>query len=64
MNRYANGLLFGPAAVLLQVAHPRVVQGVADHSDFREDALGNLRQISSTLNCARSSDSLWSQHDR
>tara|TARA_B110000008_G_scaffold279058_1_gene324698 strand:- start:5153 stop:5344 length:192 start_codon:yes stop_codon:yes gene_type:complete len=27
VNRYANGLLFGPAAVLLQVAHPRVAQG-------------------------------------
>ena len=26
VNRYANGLLFGPAAVLLQVAHPRVLR--------------------------------------
>lgn len=50
MNRYANGLLFGPAAVLLQVAHPRVAQGVADHSDFREDALGRLRRTLSTVN--------------
>ena len=50
VNRYANGLLFGPAAVLLQVAHPRVAQGVADHSDFREDALGRLRRTLSTVN--------------
>lgn len=50
MNRYANGLLFGPAAVLLQVAHPRVAQGVADHSDFQDDALGRLRRTLSTVN--------------
>ena len=50
VNRHANGLLFGPAAVLLQVAHPRVAQGVADHSDFREDALGRLRRTLSTVN--------------
>ena len=50
VNRYANGLLFGPAAVLLQVAHPRVAQGVADHSDFRDDALGRLRRTLSTVN--------------
>ena len=50
VNRYANGLLFGPAAVLLQVAHPRVAQGVADHSDFRKDALGRLRRTLSTVN--------------
>ncbi|HCQ79400.1 MAG TPA: hypothetical protein DIV46_05455 [Verrucomicrobiales bacterium] len=46
VNRYANGLLFGPAAVLLQVAHTRV----ADHSDFRENALGRLRRTLSTVN--------------
>lgn len=50
VNRYANGLLFGPAAVLLQVAHPRVAQGVADHSDFRDDAMGRLRRTLSTVN--------------
>ena len=50
VNRYATGLLFGPAAVLLQVAHPRVAQGVADHSDFRGDALGRLRRTLTTVN--------------
>ncbi len=50
VNRYASGLLFGPAAVLLQVAHPRVAQGVADHSDFQKDALGRLRRTLTTVN--------------
>jgi len=50
VNRYANGLLFGPAAVLLQIAHPRVAQGVADHSDFQNDALGRLRRTLSSVN--------------
>ncbi len=50
VNRYACGLLFGPAAVLLQVAHPRIAQGVADHSNYREDALGRLRRTLTTVN--------------
>lgn len=50
VNRHANGLLFGPAAVLLQIAHPRVAQGVADHSDFQNDALGRLRRTLSSVN--------------
>lgn len=50
VNRSRSGLLFGPAAVLLQVAHPRVAQGVADHSDFRSDALARLRRTLNTVN--------------
>ena len=50
INRYATGLLFGPAAVLLQIAHPRVAQGVAEHSDFRGDALGRLKRTLTTVN--------------
>ncbi|MDG2124331.1 MAG: oxygenase MpaB family protein [Verrucomicrobiales bacterium] len=50
VNRYATGLLFGPAAVLLQIAHPRVAQGVADHSDFQNNALGRLRRTLTTVN--------------
>ncbi len=50
INRYATGLLFGPAAVLLQIAHPRVAQGVAEHSDFRTDALGRLRRTLHSVN--------------
>ena len=50
VNRTCTGLIFGPAAVLLQIAHPRVAQGVADHSDFQNDALGRLRRTLSTVN--------------
>jgi uncharacterized protein (DUF2236 family) len=44
--RRVNGetalLLGGGRALLLQLAHPIVAAGVADHSDFRRDALGRL----------------------
>jgi uncharacterized protein (DUF2236 family) len=30
----------GPRALLMQFAHPKVAQGVADHSHFRKDLLG------------------------
>lgn len=33
-------LLFGMRALLLQIAHPYVAQGVADHSDYRKHPLG------------------------
>ncbi len=33
----------GPAALLLQVAHPLVAAGVAEHSDFSSDPLRRLR---------------------
>ncbi|MGE3855968.1 MAG: oxygenase MpaB family protein [Dehalococcoidia bacterium] len=35
-------LLGGGRALLMQVAHPLVARGVADHSDFRRDRLGRL----------------------
>ncbi len=37
-------LLGGPAAAILQVAHPEVAAGVAAHSTFQTDALGRLRR--------------------
>jgi uncharacterized protein (DUF2236 family) len=37
-------LLGGPAAAILQVAHPEIAAGVAAHSEFRADALGRLRR--------------------
>jgi uncharacterized protein (DUF2236 family) len=37
-------LLGGPAAAILQVAHPEVAAGVAAHSEFRSDAMGRLRR--------------------
>jgi uncharacterized protein (DUF2236 family) len=33
----------GPRALLLQLAHPQVAAGVADHSDFRSDPWARLR---------------------
>lgn len=42
-NREAALLLgAGPRALLLQVAHPLVAEGVAQHSDFRADPWGRL----------------------
>jgi uncharacterized protein (DUF2236 family) len=37
-------LLGGGRALLMQLAHPSVAAGVADHSDFRSDSLARLRQ--------------------
>jgi uncharacterized protein (DUF2236 family) len=44
INRELFVLLGGPAAAVLQVAHPVVAQGVAGHSRFREDTMGRLRR--------------------
>jgi uncharacterized protein (DUF2236 family) len=50
MNRESFLLLGGTAALLLQVAHPLVAAGVADHSDFRRDRVGRLlRTLNTTL---------------
>ena len=44
LNREAMLLLgAGPRALLLQLAHPQVASGVADHSDFRTDPWARLR---------------------
>lgn len=43
LNREAALLLgAGPRALLLQVAHPLVAEGVSQHSDFRADPWGRL----------------------
>lgn len=43
-------LLGGAAALLLQIAHPLVAAGVAQHSRFREEPFGRLhRTLDSTL---------------
>ena len=50
MNRETFLLLGGTAALLLQVAHPLVGAGVAEHSDFRRDPFGRLvRTLNTTL---------------
>lgn len=44
INHQKCGLFFGPAAAILQIAHPRIAQGVADHSQFESDSLGRLQR--------------------
>ena len=46
-------LLAGMRALLLQIAHPKVVQGVADHSRYREDpwVVGFAPLLLSTVSC-------------
>lgn len=44
VNRERIVLLAGPAAAVLQAAHPQVARGVARHSKFREDGVGRLRR--------------------
>ncbi len=44
INRERAALLSGPAAAVLQVAHPQVAMGVAAHSGFRSDPTGRLRR--------------------
>ncbi len=48
INREAVLLGAGPAATLLQVAHPLIAAGVAQHSDFRGDPFGRLRRTLAT----------------
>lgn len=44
VDREVVVLAGGTAALLLQLAHPAVAAGVAQHSDFRVDAFGRLRR--------------------
>jgi len=44
VNREAALLLGGGRALLMQVAHPLVAAGVADHSDFQHDPLARLNR--------------------
>lgn len=66
-------LLGGPRAVLMQLAHPSVAAGVADHSDFRADTFGRLRrtlEVTTTIvfgteeEAAVAAASLRAVHDR
>ena len=50
INHERCGLFFGPAAAILQIAHPRIAQGVADHSEFETDTLGRLRRTLAATN--------------
>lgn len=42
-------LLAGGRALLMQLAHPKIAAGVADHSGFTEDPLGRLRRTTSAM---------------
>jgi uncharacterized protein (DUF2236 family) len=44
VDREAALLLGGGRALLLQLAHPAVAQGVADHSDYRQNAFRRLNR--------------------
>jgi uncharacterized protein (DUF2236 family) len=48
INREAVLLGAGPASLLLQVAHPLIAAGVAQHSDFAADPFGRLRRTLAT----------------
>lgn len=48
INREAVLLGAGPAALLLQIAHPMVAEGVAQHSNFEGDPFGRLRRTLNT----------------
>jgi uncharacterized protein (DUF2236 family) len=48
INREAVILGAGPVSLLLQVAHPLIAAGVAQHSDFRADPFARLRRTLAT----------------
>jgi len=49
VNREAAVYLGGMRALLMQIAHPKVAQGVADHSNFRADPFARLRRTFDTV---------------
>src|SRR5688572_11234811 len=49
ISRESVMLLGGRATVLLQLAHPLVAAGVADHSDYRSDPYSRLRRTLDTM---------------
>jgi len=49
INREVAIYLGGMRALLMQIAHPKVAQGVADHSNFREDPFARLRRTFDTV---------------
>jgi uncharacterized protein (DUF2236 family) len=42
-------LLSGGRALLMQLAHPKIAAGVAEHSSFKEDSLGRLYRTMSAM---------------
>src|SRR5688500_8718660 len=48
--RHRSILLHGPAAAVLQIAHPRVGLGVMEHSRFADSPLGRLERTLDAVN--------------
>ncbi|HKA31762.1 MAG TPA: oxygenase MpaB family protein [Candidatus Binatia bacterium] len=49
VDREMTLLLGGGRALLMQIAHPKIAAGVADHSRFATDPLGRLKQTMETM---------------
>ena len=49
VNREMVSLLAGGRALLMQIAHPKVAAGVAEHSRFKDDPLGRLHRTMNTM---------------
>ncbi|MGH7773223.1 MAG: oxygenase MpaB family protein [Candidatus Binatia bacterium] len=49
MDREMILLLGGGRALLMQIAHPKIAEGVADHSRFRKDPIGRLYETMNTM---------------
>lgn len=49
VNRERISYLGGLRAILMQLAHPAVAQGVADHSNFQQDPLGRFVRTMSVV---------------
>jgi uncharacterized protein (DUF2236 family) len=73
VNRENVLLLGGGRALILQVAHPLVAAGVAEHSNYREDPWGRLYRtldvttkivFGSTEVAEEASERLWNVHGR
>lgn len=50
VNSQWTGMIYGPAAAILQIAHPKVAHAVARHSNFKSDALGRLTRTLADVN--------------
>jgi uncharacterized protein (DUF2236 family) len=53
INAERLAVLAWPRAILLQIAHPLVAQGVADHSSFSEGRLSAFRRLHDTVAAMR-----------
>ena len=71
INRENALLIGGGRALVLQVAHPLVAAGVAQHSNYREDPFGRLQrtlEVTTTIVFGRPEESeqaakqLWNRH--